>query len=95
MNERPEVGALLAALRYDYDAVRHELGLLDDIELAVLRGASLDLQLDITVLQQERARRGEGCVERPKTNGEFGAVRTAISAESEHPERVKANSDFG
>ena len=59
MGERPEAMALLAALRFDYDAVRHELGLLDDIELVVLRGATLDLQLDITVLQQERARRGE------------------------------------
>ena len=59
MNERPEVMALLAALRFDYDAVRHELDLFDDIELVVLRGASLDLELDITVLQHERARRGE------------------------------------
>ena len=58
MSQRPEVMALLAALRFDYDAVRHELGLLDDIELVVLRGASLDLQLDIAVVQQERARRG-------------------------------------
>ena len=59
MSERPEVVALLAALRFDYDAVRHELDLLDDIELGVLRGTTLDLQLDITVVQQERARRGE------------------------------------
>jgi hypothetical protein len=58
MSERPEVMALLAALRFDYDAVRHQLELLDDLELVVLRGASLDLQLDITVVQQERARRG-------------------------------------
>ncbi|TMC05988.1 MAG: hypothetical protein E6J41_20180 [Chloroflexi bacterium] len=65
MNERPEVMALLACLRYDYDAVRHELDLLDDIELAVLRGASLDLQLDITVLQQERARPGQGGTSTP------------------------------
>jgi hypothetical protein len=35
------------------------------------------------------------CVIRSKTNGEFGVVRTAISAESEHPERPKANGDFG
>jgi alkylhydroperoxidase family enzyme len=56
VNERPETLALLAALRYDYDAVRRELDLLNDIELVVLRGASLDLQLDIAVLLEERAR---------------------------------------
>jgi len=59
MNERPEIMALHAALRFDYDAVRQELNLLDDIELVVLRGASTDLQLDIAVLLQERARRGD------------------------------------
>jgi hypothetical protein len=57
VNGRPETMALLAALRFDYDALRHELNLLNDIELVVLRGASTDLQLDIAVLLQERARR--------------------------------------